>query len=68
MKNKQNIRLQVLLAVTMKIIVSWDVMPCSLVDLYQCIGGISCHQAGSSRVLLNVCNGLPEYTVSHSRM
>jgi hypothetical protein len=60
-------RLEVLLTVTMKVIVFWDVVPCSLLDRYQCIGGICCNEAGGSRVLLNVCNVLSEYTVSYSR-
>lgn len=36
-----NVRFEIVMAVTVKIAVNWDVMECSLVDRYYCLGDVS---------------------------
>jgi hypothetical protein len=64
LKQKLNVRFEVLMVVTMNTIVFWDVIPCSIAESYQCSGGtcylclqsISCNvkkeAAGSSQTLV----------------
>jgi hypothetical protein len=45
-----NVRFEILMVVAVKIIVFWDVAPCSLIDVYQLL----CSEDGGSRFLYNV--------------
>jgi hypothetical protein len=40
--SKSTVRFQVLMAVSMKMAVFWVVVPCSLVEVYQCFTGACC--------------------------
>jgi len=40
------VRYEVPNAVTKKYIVTWDVMPCSVVEVYRRVEGTSCHMLG----------------------
>jgi hypothetical protein len=66
------VRFQVLTAASMKIIVFWDVAPCSLIEVYQRFRGTYCihHHSpddGGSKHLRNVGKFLPDYTAQHPR-
>jgi hypothetical protein len=58
------VRLEVLMGVTMKITVVWDVTPRSLVDRYQ-HAKVENTEDGGSRFLQNTDTYLSNYKVSH---
>jgi hypothetical protein len=74
-KQFQKLRFQVLTAASMKMAVSWDVVPYSLVEVYRRFRGDCClhHQGthrphkGDSKHLYNVCKLIPDYTAQHPR-
>ena len=49
-RNLKVTRLEVLTAVLMKIQAFWDVMPCTLLNSYQCYGGVWGHCLHSQAV------------------
>jgi hypothetical protein len=51
-------RSQVLTMVTMKITVFWDVMSCSLVDIYECLRGTFCPIFNVEVFYHNIVNAL----------
>jgi hypothetical protein len=46
------VKFEALRVVTKKITVFWDVMPSSLVDVYQCLGGMCCLHLQGRRVVV----------------
>jgi hypothetical protein len=56
--NSYNVKFQVLTAVSMKIIVFWGVMPCIVVNMYQCVGGTCFFQIKCKRGSLTEEEGL----------
>jgi hypothetical protein len=64
---KIQVKFQVLTATNMKMAVSWDVAPCSLIDIDRRFRGVYCRLHNDDKYYWNVGQYLPDYTVQHPR-